>query len=402
MVDAATTGARKCTIAIVSPFIDKIHGTERHVAECISRLANDYEIHLYSTQVRDVDLSKIFWHPVPAIPGPHLLKYLWWFLANHLWRGRDRWFRELRYDLVHSPGINCFDADVTIVHIVFAEFCRQMRDDLRLGRNPVRSWPRVIHRRLYYRLIRALERRIYPRPSLVLGAVSRKVSEEIQRHFGRNGGAHIIYQGVDAGVFNPEACLRRRAEMRRRFGLAEDAFVLLLIGNGWRNKGLPCLLEAMGKLPDLPLWLLVVGQDDRAPYDALIPRLDLEGRVQFLQPSPDVVQFYAAADAYVGPSRHDSFAHPTAEAMACGLPVITSLNNGGSEIITDGVDGLILPDATDSERLARLLGRLYQDSELRRTLGANAVHRARQLTWDRQAEQLRQLFQEALRRRSAS
>src|SRR5207245_1497396 len=68
----------KCQLAVVSPFIDKRHGTERRVAECISRLADQYEIHVYSMRVEDMDLSKIVWHRIPLLPGPHLFNYLWW------------------------------------------------------------------------------------------------------------------------------------------------------------------------------------------------------------------------------------------------------------------------------------------------------------------------------------
>ena len=59
-------------IAIVPPFVDKRHGTERCVAEQIERLALDYDIHLFSSRVEDVDLSRITWHRVPELPGPQL------------------------------------------------------------------------------------------------------------------------------------------------------------------------------------------------------------------------------------------------------------------------------------------------------------------------------------------
>jgi len=99
-------------VAVVSPFIDKRHGTERHLAEWLPRLANRYEIHLYSQRVEDMDLSNIVFHPIPRIPGPHLFNYLWLFAANHFCRWRDRRFRGLIYDLLFTPGINCLDADV--------------------------------------------------------------------------------------------------------------------------------------------------------------------------------------------------------------------------------------------------------------------------------------------------
>src|SRR6266481_4276048 len=90
-------------IAVVSPFLDKQHGTERCVAEQIERLARHYDVHLYSGRVEDVDLSGIVFHRVPVLPGPHALAYLWWLAANHLQRLWDRHFRGLKYDLLYSP-----------------------------------------------------------------------------------------------------------------------------------------------------------------------------------------------------------------------------------------------------------------------------------------------------------
>jgi hypothetical protein len=83
-------------IAVVSPFIDKRHGTERRIAEWISRLPQEYEIHIYSQRVEDVDLAGMRLHKIPRIPGPHLVNFLWWLAANHLWRWWDARVRGLR------------------------------------------------------------------------------------------------------------------------------------------------------------------------------------------------------------------------------------------------------------------------------------------------------------------
>jgi len=98
----------------------------------------------------------------------------------------------------------------------------------------------------------------------------------------------------------------------------------------------------------------------------------------------------------------DTFAQPPAEAMACGLPVITSVTNGTSEVMTDGVDGLILEDPTDAEELARLIRRLYEDAEFRRRLGENAARTAKQYTWENNAAQMRALFEQARRLRDGA
>jgi UDP-glucose:(heptosyl)LPS alpha-1,3-glucosyltransferase len=395
-------GESRRRIAVVSPFVDKRHGTERRVAECISRLADEYEFHIYSNRVEDVDCGSIVWHRIPAMPGPHLLSYLWWFTANHIWRWRDRHFRGLAPDLVYSPGINCFDADAVTVHVVFTEFCKQLRDELQFRTTPVRSWPRLAHRRLYYRLIQFLENRIYRDPALTIGSVSKKVVGELRSNFGRKENIRVIYQGIDHMVFNPEEREARRTQMRRHFALVECDFVLLLIGNGWRNKGLLCVLSALNRLPDFTWKLLVVGEDDKAPYASVIERHGMQDRVIFLQPAADVLQFYAAADVYLGPSLYDSFAQPPVEAMACGLPVITSRTNGGSEIMADGVDGLVMRDAESDEELAGFIRRLYDEPNLRQRMSEMAAEKARHFSWEDNSAEMRELFEEAKRRKQSS
>ena len=415
--------AAKPRIAVVSPFLDKRHGTERCVVEQIERLAHEhgYEVHLYCQSVEDIEgleefgkghpspgpsddggeaaRGRILWHKISQIPGPHLLQYLWWFLANQSRRRRDQKSLGFRYDLVYSPGINCWDADAIVIHIVFHEFHRLVRDELRLRNLPLRAWPRAIHRRLYYRLIKTLERRIYPDPRVTLAAVSSLTAQEVQRFFGRND-VLVIPNAVDVETFNPEARQRRRAQVRQRMQFEDGDFVLLLVGNDWKKKGLTYLFEAVSRCPDLPLKVLVAGRDDRTPYEATLARLGLQGRVRFAQPSPDVVQFYAAADAYAGPSLHDSFALPPAEAMACGLPVITSASNGGSEMITPGVDGFILQDPKNVDELAEIIRQLYTRADLRERMGGHAAQTAQQYSWERNARQTQALLESVLARKN--
>ena len=382
-------------IAVVSPFIDKRHGTERSVAECVSRLADAYEFHVYSNRVEDIDLERIVWHRIPALPGPHLFAYLWWFAANHFWRWRDAHFRGLSLDAVYSPGINCLDADAISVHIVFARFRAWVKDELQLRRNPVRVWPQLIHRRLYYRLIAAIEGTVYKRPSLPLAAVSAKVASDLGRYYGRTDGVTIVYAGLDFERFSPERRAALRESARNAFGLRAADFALLLIGNDWKNKGLPCLLEAVAQAADPRLRILVVGRDNAAPFTAAITRYGLDGSVSFLPPRPDVEFFYAAADAYVGPSLDDAFALPPAESMACGLPAITSRNTGCAEIITHGRDGFVLEDPTDAATLAQMICRLLNDPALCQSVGAAGAETALQYTWERNAQQMQELFERA-------
>jgi len=397
-------------IAVVSPFLDRRHGTERCIVEQIENFLRrpGCEIHIYSQSVQDIDVvrfrrstasppvpGKAIWHRIPALPGPHLLNFLWWYFANQALRWFHRKFRAFRYDLVFSPGINCADAGAIVVHVVFHEFFRQVHGDLRLRDAPLSTWLVLVHRILYYRLIMVLENRIYRNPKINLATVSQRTAGEISRHFARMD-VSVIPNAVDLARFNFPERLRRREQARQTLKLSENEFVLLLVGNDWKSKGLIALLNAVAAIQHLPLRLLVVGRDSSAPFLELIRHLHLAGRVSFHEPSADIMQFYAAADVYTGPSLHDSFALPPLEAMACGLPVITSVSNGGSEIITEGLDGFVLSEAQDSVALSRLISRLYEQTELRRSIGGNAARTAQSFSWERNASETWEFLRKAV------
>ena len=194
--------------------------------------------------------------------------------------------------------------------------------------------------------------------------------------------------------------LRKSARTRRDF--RDSDLVLLLIGNDWQNKGLPTVLRAMAACPVLPFRLLIVGDDAIGPFLARARSLDIDKRCRWETPQANAVDLYAAADIYVSPSREDAFALPPLEAMACGLAVITSVNNGGSQIITEGVDGFIVADPEDSIALADLLRRLAQQPELRSHVGDNAARTAQQYSWDRNAASVWELIQEKYARKNST
>lgn len=382
-------------LAVVSPFVDRRHGTERAIAELLERLARDYhcEIHLYSQRVEGLALGQspspsgqpggITWHKVPAIPGPHILQFLFWLFFNAFSRRRDRAFRGVLCDLVLSPGINCLDADVVIVHALFHRLRELADEDTNQPSRP--ALLRRFHRRAYYSLLVLLERLIYSNPQVSLSTVSGRTASLLKSYFRRDN-VRVIPNGVKAGYFCPEKRLALREEERSRLKFQEGDFVLLLIGNDWRNKGLSTILDAMAANRELQLHLLVAGQDAAAPFFfAAAKDLGLSEQCRWETASVDAIHFYAAADVYVSPTLEDAFALPPLEAMACGLPVITSINNGGSQIITEDLDGFVLRDPNDASTLARHLKNLYEHPDLRLYIGENARRTAEAYTWERNA-----------------
>lgn len=398
-------------ITVVTPFLDRGHGTERALSEQLTRLAKTYDcdVHVYAQKVSGLTFDdptgpiplkggRLIWHKVPGIPGPHLVQFLFWLLANSIIR---RWNSAvssgLDRGLVFSAGINSLRADVILVHALFHRLRETSRS--RSSRNvPRPGLFRNLHRRAYYSFLAALERRTYSDPSTSLAAVSGRTASLLATYFRRKD-VTIVPNGVDCTQFCPSARLALRSHARSRRGLNEHDFVVLLIGNDWTTKGVPALLVAIAALPHAPVSLLAVGADDPGPYREMANRLGLRQRCQWEKPRDDVIDLYAAADAYASPSREDSFGLPVLEAMACGLPVITSQCAGVSELIRNGVDGFILTDLQDIQGLSQIFGRLYENHSLRSSLGESAANTARSWTWDRSAAALWELIQDVARKK---
>jgi glycosyltransferase involved in cell wall biosynthesis len=382
-------------LAVVSPFVDRRHGTERALAELLERLARHEhcEIHLYAQRVEGLafaqqpvgpsqDSGAIVWHKVPSIPGPHLLQFIAWLFLNSFCRAWDGLVHGLRFDLVLSPGINCLDADVVIVHALFHRLRELARNDQHHASGL--TFLRRLHRRAYYALLASLERRIYSDPKVSVAAVSQRTAAQLHDYFHRQD-VTVIPNGVDTAHFSPSARLARRAAARLRRKFQETDFVLLLIGNDWRVKGLETVLRAVAAPRDLPIFLIAAGDDSPDSFRESAKSLGILERCRFEPSGKDALDFYAAADLYVSPSQEDSFGMPIAEAMASGLPVITSVFAGVSSLLRDGVDGFILRDPYDAKTLATMIRTLYQQPEWRSRLGAAAARASLEWTWDRNA-----------------
>jgi UDP-glucose:(heptosyl)LPS alpha-1,3-glucosyltransferase len=203
----------------------------------------------------------------------------------------------------------------------------------------------------YHRYLLAAERRLFQSPRLrAVVCNSRMVRDEIKRYFGLpDEKLHVIYSGVDTAVYHPDLKCERAA-VRASLGLAPAAPLFLFVGSGFERKGLAMALRALVQLPAAQL--LVIGRDRRvARYQALAQKLGLGERVQFLGALADVKPYYGAADALVLPTLYDPFPNVALEAMASGLPVITSTTSGAAELIANGHNGYVC-DALDADTLA--------------------------------------------------
>ncbi len=183
---------------------------------------------------------------------------------------------------------------------------------------------------------------------------SRMVRDEIARYFGTDAAKlHVIYSGVDSTRYSAEALAPLREEARKHFGIAAGRPAALFVGSGFERKGLAVFLQALSLAPDLHG--IVVGKDKRATrYRALAEKLGVASRVHFAGGVQDVRPYYAAADAFALPTLYDPFPNACLEALAAGLPVVTSTGSGAAELIEAGRNGYVT-DALDAGALAEAL-----------------------------------------------
>ncbi len=250
-----------------------------------------------------------------------------------------------RYDVVH--GFNhARPCDVLRlgggVHLAFERFSAMSSASRLEAAFRLLSYRTLPH----YLAIRANERAQFADPRRQFVAVSERVAADMVRFYPSCAGrVHVIRNGLDLETHNPAHCAEQRASARARLGLDSDTVAFLFVSNNYRLKGLHDLI---GALPDVrrrlgrPLKLLVVGRGNGHPFECQAGELKVSDLVRFEGSASDLLEYYAAADALLHPTYYDACSNVCLEAMACGLPVLTTRNDGASEVMEDGAGAVIL------------------------------------------------------------
>ncbi len=243
----------------------------------------------------------------------------------------------------------------------------------------------------HHRYLLDAEARVFAHPGLrAVICISRMVKEDILAHFRvPEAKLHVIYNAVDPREFSP-AVRDDRAATRGRLGLAERHVAFLLVGSGYARKGVPAAIRALARLPG-DARLIVVGRDKNPMrYRALARRAGVGGRVIFAGPQRDPRPFLGAADVFVLPTVYDPLGNAVLEALACGLPVVTSLRCGAGELVVAHDAGFVC-DSIDDAALASRMHR-FLDAALRAETSLRARSAVAALTPDAMTSALLDLY----------
>lgn len=214
---------------------------------------------------------------------------------------------------------------------------------------------------------------------------------------------HTVNPGVDLSVFRPGD----RYGVRRRLGLAQDAFVVLFAGRVQPLKGPDIVLRAAaslaGSLADSLVVVFVGGPSglevgDPGRLGALAAELGIADRVRFEPPCPhaELADWYRAASVVMVPSYSESFGLVAVEAQACGTPVVAASVGGLRTTVNDGVSGLLV-HGHDPAAYARVLAGLAASPSRLAALARGAVRHASRFGWDTTADGLIEVYRRAMR-----
>jgi UDP-glucose:(heptosyl)LPS alpha-1,3-glucosyltransferase len=251
-----------------------------------------------------------------------------------------------------------------------------------------------------YWVYRAIEKRQFsPKRQSRVVAVSKLVKSHLQNHHHIAGQLiHVVPNAIDPErvlVSQPGAT---RCAFRNRLGLEPSDLVGLFVGHNLALKGLKQLLLALAERRKVNrggrrIHLLICGSGEPGPYKRLARRLGLDETIHFLGFYPDIRACYHSSDFFVQPTYYDPCSLVVLEALACGLPVITTAQNGASELIVDGRHGFTLTSPDARAELLAALGQMTDDFK-RREMASQATRLGKEQTFAAHVARLTAVFEE--------
>jgi UDP-glucose:(heptosyl)LPS alpha-1,3-glucosyltransferase len=230
-----------------------------------------------------------------------------------------------------------------------------------------------------------------PKPPVIL-ALSEYVKRTIRQYYpAADERLATLFNAVNLDRFDPVLRPETRNVMRERFSIEPDKVVALMIAQDFERKGLREAIAATAEIADPRLVLLVVGRGRTEPYHDLAGDSGIEDRVIFAGPTHDPFSFYAAADFFILPTRHDPCSLVVLEALAMGLPVISTVYNGATEIMTNGTHGFIASDPRDIDTLAAYVRRMLTPSD-RQQMSIACLELRRRLSYETHLNELLRIY----------
>lgn len=344
-----------------------------------------HEVHIYAIKWEIFEnLKNVYFHKIPSISFNSFLRDLTFACFSLFLLRKKRTF----YDIIQSHDKTLFQDIYRAGDGCHIEWLKQ--------RWKIKNiWGRFfIFLNPYHWLILFLERKIFnERRFKKVIAISEFVKKNILDNYNvREQDIEVIYNAVDLKTFNPVNKTIYRKEIRNKYLIPENKFVMLFVGSGFERKGLNYLLEALDLVME-PITLLIVGKGQKVKSK----KFDTKHQILFCGPQREIYKYYAAADIFVFPALYEPFGNVHLEALASGLPVITTKRTGAAEIIKDGIHGYIIESPEDSYSIAEKINFLVKNPEKREIMSSNARILAENFSFQNHLEKIFNLYKRVMK-----
>jgi UDP-glucose:(heptosyl)LPS alpha-1,3-glucosyltransferase len=376
-------------------------GCETYIANLARRLVLDgHQIHLYARQRDESALpSALHFHRVDLPPHPRFLRPWFFSAACRQLLARTRHDVSVGFDKVAGVDVLYPQAGVYAASVGFNLQKHGSPSVQRLLR--VVKWFDPAHLSFL-----ELERRGCMDPRTTVVAISDMVRRHLAEYYPTTvGRTRVLHIATPPDRLDESDRPRRRIEARRRWGLREGDVAALFAGMNYRLKGLVQLLQALPLVAGDEFRLLIAGKSETFPFERLAAELGVADRVRFLGFCSDMRDAYFAADLLVHPTFYDPCSNVVLEALACGLPVVTTRYNGAAELLRptgEGhearAEGYLVADPHDRTALAECLTRLL-DPCRREQCAAAARRNAAEWTFERHYQRMLGILSDAAGRR---
>ncbi|MFK8066919.1 MAG: glycosyltransferase family 4 protein [Gammaproteobacteria bacterium] len=173
--------------------------------------------------------------------------------------------------------------------------------------------------------------------------------------------------GIDQTRKRPQNSLEIRQHIRKEFEINNDDFFLLLVGTGFKTKGVDRAIRALASLPnDLfrKTHLFIVGEGNPKPYEKLLKQNSIDQKVHFLGGRTDIPRFLLGADLLIHPARKENTGTVILEAIVAGLPVLVTETCGYAKHVDNSQSGLVITSPFDQNNLNQKLLLMLQKEHL--------------------------------------
>jgi UDP-glucose:(heptosyl)LPS alpha-1,3-glucosyltransferase len=368
-------------------------GCETYLADLARSLVNDHhEVHLFTTRYDAQAFPQaVMYHLLPESSGLRFMKP--WQFAKACYQSLQQHTFDVTVGFIKTWGQDVlmpqggFHAASTDHNL-----CKNASP---LNRGLMRLMHMVDPKQWSFR---ALERRQLFDFTSLLVVPSKMVQRHAREYYQLDDSrVKVVHNAIDTERFPTQDRLVIRSKMRDQHDLLPEDNVGLFVGHNYRLKGLLPLFHAVQRLPnDVNFRLLICGSANYSRFERLARRMGIGERVRFLGFHPDVREAFFASDFLIHPSFYDPCALVTMEALACGLPVVTTKLNGGSELLPPALAALTIETPHDHQTMAKNITKLCQSAE-RASLSRIAREAAKTWTFADHYRALLAIFEEVAR-----